>query len=579
MPFKSKAQMKACFATNGFNGKIDCDEWAKDTDTKSLPDKKKEEGGYNMYRPKDCKKCGGKMQRGGEMYDQRQRDEMRAYLESLQNQQLLDTAPPPIADTPQMGQDRIAEGIQKGIIQAPQGYNPNQFDYTTQNPAPTPPKNPYQTLQNVGIGIMGARTALGFLSGAVERRRQNQYDYTQQTALGQMNPMQASDFQPNPYSLYAKYGGNLKTIMKDFERWSNDAKMDFGSGDDDKGMMKKGGFEIDRMLIVRKLLPELLNFGRLNHSYKRYKEDGGTAQTGGRPPIYTQDRKDPRLQMYNDSLALNISSRFENAINDKVDKGRPVTDAEMKRNEYLSDRASAAHDRLVAANGEEPQIRKIMSRTYIRPDGTTYQAGANLFYDPVQPIIYGKPPVPPMPKDTVPIPDTGRKLRPFQQGGTSYVPRPSYSMRGTSPKDSNLYRRDFYNYLNGDPRAKDTWDVIVPRDYSPIPPNLYDSVMNSWSAYADAEDKLFMIDEQNARNNPYGPAPVEAAQATKSRIKAGLPPVKKKGGIHIKPENKGKFTEYCGGKVTDECIQKGLHSDSATIRKRANFARNARKWN
>lgn len=50
------------------------------------------------------------------------------------------------------------------------------------------------------------------------------------------------------------------------------------------------------------------------------------------------------------------------------------------------------------------------------------------------------------------------------------------------------------------------------------------------------------------------------------------------GGIHIKKENRGKFTEYCGGKVTSECIQRGLHSSNSTTRKRANFARNARKW-
>lgn len=51
------------------------------------------------------------------------------------------------------------------------------------------------------------------------------------------------------------------------------------------------------------------------------------------------------------------------------------------------------------------------------------------------------------------------------------------------------------------------------------------------------------------------------------------------GTIHIKPENRGKFTKYCGGKVTNECIQRGLKSKNPTIRKRANFARNARKWN
>lgn len=50
------------------------------------------------------------------------------------------------------------------------------------------------------------------------------------------------------------------------------------------------------------------------------------------------------------------------------------------------------------------------------------------------------------------------------------------------------------------------------------------------------------------------------------------------GGIHIKKENRGKFTEYCGGKVTSECIARGKRSSSPTIRKRAVFAQNARKF-
>ena len=50
------------------------------------------------------------------------------------------------------------------------------------------------------------------------------------------------------------------------------------------------------------------------------------------------------------------------------------------------------------------------------------------------------------------------------------------------------------------------------------------------------------------------------------------------GRIHIKPQNRGKFTEYCGGKVTEECIARGKRSSSPTIRKRATFAANARKW-
>lgn len=53
---------------------------------------------------------------------------------------------------------------------------------------------------------------------------------------------------------------------------------------------------------------------------------------------------------------------------------------------------------------------------------------------------------------------------------------------------------------------------------------------------------------------------------------------KKGGKIYIKPENKGKFTDYCGGKVTSECISKGKNSKDPKIRKRATFADNARKW-
>lgn len=50
------------------------------------------------------------------------------------------------------------------------------------------------------------------------------------------------------------------------------------------------------------------------------------------------------------------------------------------------------------------------------------------------------------------------------------------------------------------------------------------------------------------------------------------------GPIHIKKENRGKFTDYCGGKVTNECIQRGLNSSNPLTRQRANFARNSRGW-
>lgn len=48
--------------------------------------------------------------------------------------------------------------------------------------------------------------------------------------------------------------------------------------------------------------------------------------------------------------------------------------------------------------------------------------------------------------------------------------------------------------------------------------------------------------------------------------------------INIKEKNIGSFTKYCGGKVTDECIEKGLGSPNETTRKRAQFAKNARSF-
>ena len=51
-----------------------------------------------------------------------------------------------------------------------------------------------------------------------------------------------------------------------------------------------------------------------------------------------------------------------------------------------------------------------------------------------------------------------------------------------------------------------------------------------------------------------------------------VPYYKKGKGIHIKKKNRGKFTEYCGGEVTNECIEKAKKSKNPTLRKRATFA-------
>lgn len=51
-----------------------------------------------------------------------------------------------------------------------------------------------------------------------------------------------------------------------------------------------------------------------------------------------------------------------------------------------------------------------------------------------------------------------------------------------------------------------------------------------------------------------------------------------KSGIKIKKSRKGLFTEYCGGKVTDECISRAKKSKNPKLRKRATFAANSRRW-
>lgn len=53
---------------------------------------------------------------------------------------------------------------------------------------------------------------------------------------------------------------------------------------------------------------------------------------------------------------------------------------------------------------------------------------------------------------------------------------------------------------------------------------------------------------------------------------------KKGGTIHIKKSQRGSFTKYCNGKVTEECIRRGKNSPNPKIRKKATFAANTRSW-
>lgn len=56
----------------------------------------------------------------------------------------------------------------------------------------------------------------------------------------------------------------------------------------------------------------------------------------------------------------------------------------------------------------------------------------------------------------------------------------------------------------------------------------------------------------------------------------------KKPEIEIKPENKGKFTRWCKDhghdSVTGACEAEGLASKLASVRKMAQFSKNAKSW-
>lgn len=103
------------------------------------------------------------------------------------------------------------------------------------------------------------------------------------------------------------------------------------------------------------------------------------------------------------------------------------------------------------------------------------------------------------------------------------------------------------------------------------------SIIGRNKAKDKAKELNKMIEEANARNIASFNNAVENNESNLN-MNALSQFYKDGGSIHIKKKNRGKFTDYCGGKVTSECIARGKRSSSPTIRKRATFAANARKW-
>lgn len=131
--------------------------------------------------------------------------------------------------------DRIEEGIAQGVIEPKkadgsdeqQTANEQYWGYKGIPEVKNPQMQNNMTPQALGIGLGRFTNLLSEISGRIERGRQNKRDYREQTSLGKFNPMPSSNFQPNPYSLYAKYGGKLKDYQQGGKLTPNYPSMNF----------------------------------------------------------------------------------------------------------------------------------------------------------------------------------------------------------------------------------------------------------------------------------------------------------------------------------------------------------------
>lgn len=101
-----------------------------------------------------------------------------------------------------------SEEFDNGLPRSNPSKDPNSLD-TGDYQKPTADK-----LSTFGfdpsIALRGATAGLSWLAGMKERNRQNSYMYNQYSTLGQNAPVNIEDYQPNRFSMYAKYGGKLK---------------------------------------------------------------------------------------------------------------------------------------------------------------------------------------------------------------------------------------------------------------------------------------------------------------------------------------------------------------------------------
>lgn len=234
MPFKSAKQRKACFATHGFHGAIDCNEWVHAS---------KKLGGNTMRKP--CKKCGGKKMQMGGIPKQQDFPDYESYSQALDAymQNIGNAAPQEenvqMDELPAM-KDLGTQYYQTGYNNLGQS-NPYQGDYQRgmKEAQPGVRKN---TSWDPYFMLKGAKTGLGWLSGIAERKRQNNYMMSQFSQLGMASPVPVENFQPNPInpgSGYMKKGGiHMKNPFSGSSKYAGRQQKEKNSSSEE---MAKGG--------------------------------------------------------------------------------------------------------------------------------------------------------------------------------------------------------------------------------------------------------------------------------------------------------------------------------------------------
>lgn len=191
------------------------------------------------------------------------------------------------------------------------------------------------------------------------------------------------------------------------------------------------------------------------------------------------------------------------------------------------------------------------------------------------------------PKNKVSISDDGKTMIDFS--GTKYPMLEGtdqwYEGRSTI---NELKRKYLYKIWKqyGKPKALESVREQYKKHIDNMPENILlsdlDKINGYGQTYVNLKDNNPAFIPDLKKLLKYGAVysvPITIGGYTLSKKQGGKMYKFKKGNkIHIKESQKGSFTKYCKGKVTEECIQKGKNSPNPKIRKKATFAANVRKW-